>query len=122
MSYCRWSTDDFHCDIYAYPSVDGIVIHVAARRARFTSPLPPPVRLSAATAFEWAARNAKVSAMLKDAEREWIDLPHAGSTFIEPGAAQAANRLRELAGLGFRVPQRVIDDLDAQGAREVLAT
>ncbi|MGC0251229.1 hypothetical protein [Pseudactinotalea sp. Z1748] len=118
MSYCRWSTDDFHCDIYAYPSREGITIHVAARRAHFTAPLPDPVPLTPATAFEWAERNATVSAMLHEAEREWIDLPHAGRTITEPGPAQAAQRLRELADLGYRVPQGAIQALDEEATLE----
>ncbi|MGC0142769.1 hypothetical protein [Pseudactinotalea sp. Z1732] len=107
MSCCRWSTDDFHCNIYAYPSSEGVVIHVAVRRTHFTAPLPDPVPLTPATAFEWAERHTRVAQMLQHAEREWIDLPHAGRTINEPGQAHPARQLRRLANLGFRAPQRV---------------
>lgn len=30
MSYCRWSTDDFTCDLYCYESSEGYVTHVAS--------------------------------------------------------------------------------------------
>ena len=32
MSYCRWSSMDFKCDLYVYEASDGIVIHVASNR------------------------------------------------------------------------------------------
>ena len=36
MSYCRWSSDDFQCDVYVYESVaGGFVTHVAANRVVF---------------------------------------------------------------------------------------
>ncbi len=32
MSYCRWSTDEFRCDLYIYANVNGYwTIHVAGR-------------------------------------------------------------------------------------------
>ena len=39
MSYCRWSTDSFDCDIYAYQHTDGgYRVHVS--RNRLVKPLP----------------------------------------------------------------------------------
>jgi hypothetical protein len=33
MSYCRWSSDGFQCDVYAYEDVyGGFTVHVAANR------------------------------------------------------------------------------------------
>lgn len=32
MSYCRWSSMDFKCDLYIYEAEDGIAIHVASNR------------------------------------------------------------------------------------------
>lgn len=29
MSFCRWSSDDWACDVYAYESEEGFIIHVA---------------------------------------------------------------------------------------------
>ena len=37
MSYCRWSTDNFKCDLYCYEDVNGgFTTHVASNR-----PSPP---------------------------------------------------------------------------------
>ena len=32
MSYCRWSSLNYQCDIYAYESEDGYYIHIARLR------------------------------------------------------------------------------------------
>lgn len=32
MSYCRWSSDDFQCDVYCYEADEGFIIHVAVSR------------------------------------------------------------------------------------------
>lgn len=43
MSYCRWSTDDFLCDLYIYEHYEGFwAIHVASIRRVYHKPLPPP--------------------------------------------------------------------------------
>jgi hypothetical protein len=34
MSYCRWSSDNFDCDLYCYESSEGFVTHVAGARWR----------------------------------------------------------------------------------------
>src|SRR5687767_6611694 len=44
MSYCRWSTDDFQCDLYCYEDVSGgFTTHVAGRRKIWDAPLPTQV-------------------------------------------------------------------------------
>ena len=40
MSYCRFSSDGFQCDVYCYGSMGGYTIHVAGRRQVFPEPLP----------------------------------------------------------------------------------
>jgi hypothetical protein len=43
MSYCRWSSDHFDCDVYVYEDVSGgWTTHVAGRRRR--NPLPDEIR------------------------------------------------------------------------------
>lgn len=39
MSYCRWSSMDYQCDLYIYDDVDGgLTVHVAAGRLAGTDP------------------------------------------------------------------------------------
>jgi hypothetical protein len=41
MSLCRWSSNNFMCDIYCYESESGYVIHVATNRHVKPSPKMP---------------------------------------------------------------------------------
>lgn len=44
MSYCRFSTDDYQCDVYVYEDVGGWwSTHVAGNRPVYAEPLPDPV-------------------------------------------------------------------------------
>lgn len=111
MSYCRWSTDDFQCDVYVYADIaGGYTTHVAGNRVVYQEPLPPHV--SYLTDLEgWLERHRKVMEMIENSPREEITLPHAGETFNDPTPQACANRLQELKSLGYVVPQCVIDDL-----------
>jgi hypothetical protein len=40
MSYCRWSSNDFQCDVYVYEDVaGGWTTHVACNRVVYSEPL-----------------------------------------------------------------------------------
>ena len=116
MSYCRWSTDDYQCDIYAYADVGGgVSVHVARGRYAFKEPLPPKVSLDDIPAF--VAREKELHRILEKAPMETIDLPHAGESFFNLEQEDAANFIDKLAALGYRVPDYVSkairdDDLD----------
>ncbi|PXV54210.1 hypothetical protein SAMN04487785_11410 [Dyella jiangningensis] len=112
MSYCRFSSNDFLCDVYVYEScLGGWEIHVAANRVVFKEPLPDPLPWSAENAEACVARMRKVSAMVDVADRVDIDLPHAGESFNESSPGECADRLEYLRGLGYVVPQHAIDTL-----------
>lgn len=119
MSYCRFSTDDYQCDVYVYSSVgDYIAIHVAANRVTPTAPRPPEIgdwwNRGPAGVDEWMARHAAVDAWLATGERKKIGLPHDGESFDAEDEAAAAEKLEYLRDLGYQVPQFVIDALKAE--------
>lgn len=112
MSYCRWSSDDFQCDVYAYEHVyGGFMVHVARNRVVFTEPLPEDVPFEAEHLEAFMARHQKVMAMVDAAERKPIGLPHDGEDFCEDDAGACADRLESLRALGYQVPQYAIDAL-----------
>lgn len=122
MSYCRWSSEDFQCDVYAYESVHGgFMVHVAGNRVLFTEPLPEEVPLDKDNIEAFMARHQKVMAMVDAAERVPIGLPHDGVDFCETSAADCADRLESLRALGYRVPQYAIDCLREEADREAAA-
>lgn len=116
MSYCRFSSDDWKCDIYAYESDMGYEIHVAARRIVGNVPtLPNPPEVSGQ---EWSAAYVAQSAFIKTAQREPITLPHAGESFTCPDLESFEARLRMLRELGYNVPDYVFEEIAQDKAAE----
>lgn len=112
MSYCRFSNDDYQCEVYCYEHVGGyFAVHVASNKPVFKDPLPEAVPFSMERMEEWVERRYKVMVMLETVERRPIGLPHDGETFAEPDAAACADRLESLKANGYNVPQYAIDAL-----------
>ena len=106
MSYCRWSSDDWKCDIYAYANVGGgYTIHVAGRR--LITPLPSSKGVEN-NPKEWIKVYHEQMQLLKHAEYEDINLPYAGETFDEPTFEEFLERLLELKTLGYHIPNRLL--------------
>lgn len=116
MSYCRWSTDDYQCDVYVYEHVGGWwQIHVASNRRTPKEPFPPKVKFTdGGTEQEWKQwhdRANTVSDMLDSAERKRIGLSCDGANFQCGTPGQCAEVLKMLKDEGYNVPQDVIDIL-----------
>ena len=121
MSYCRWSSDDYQCDVYVYADArGGWTTHVAARRRVYTEPLPDPVDLPRGFTEDqfnaWYARHRTVLDMADRAELVDIGLPHDGETFNDLTPGTCLVRLITLRELGYRVPQYAIDSLREEQA------
>lgn len=44
MSYCRWSSNDFQCDLYCYEDINGgWTTHIAGSKLIPREPLPPEI-------------------------------------------------------------------------------
>jgi len=122
MSYCRWSSMDFGCDIYAFEHVGGWwQIYVAGNRVVGDIPKTPAVPPPGATEAEklaWATAYVETSRMqsqfLKTAEREDITLPHAGEAFQCPTIEDFRAKMLELRELGYVFPDAVFDEIDEE--------
>jgi len=81
MSYCRWSSDNWQCDLYCYDDISGgITTHVAGYRC------------------------------VKGRKRR-IGLPHDGERFNDPDSKSFLRRLLYLRSLGYRFPDYVIEQV-----------
>ena len=119
MSYCRWSSDDYQCDVYCYADCGGgYTTHVASARYVFKSPLPAPVPFDKGHVTEWMERHNEVSQMLRIAEVKPIGLEYDGKTFNDATAQEAAETLAMLKDAGYNVPQYVIDAFEEEGDEE----
>ena len=117
MSYCRWSSNDFLCDVYVYEHVHGgWTTHVATHKRVYKQPLPPPIDIDAPDrANRFVERWAAVDAI----ERELvpIGLPDDGKTFEDATPGKCADRLEGLMATGYMVPQSAIDTLREEDER-----
>ena len=115
MSYCRWSSDDYQCDVYVYKDVcGGWTTHVAGSRYVFKEPLPPKVPPTDTAAY--VKRYEEISQMIDSADLVDIGLPHDGESFNSGSAGECADLLERLRGIGYNVPQRAIDALREESA------
>ena len=120
MSYCRWSSDNFACDLYCYEDVNGgFTTHVARNRVvgdvpKFSLNEPKD---------ELFAAYRKQMAWLTTAKREPIGLPFDGESFNDPDLESFLARLLNLAEAGYHFPASVIktvrDELQEQMMEEI---
>lgn len=108
MSYCRWSTDDFRCDLYCYRSDDGYVTHVRKSRPVFKRQMPPEVPMLENIAG-WLERHKVVGKMCREAEWLPIGLEHDGKSFCDSMAFGFLETLKMLREAGYHFPNHVID-------------
>lgn len=115
MSYCRFSSDDYQCDVYCFADVGGgFTTYVANNRPVLDRMLPPEVPFDTEHADEWMCRYHAIMAWTSKAKRAQIGLPYDGQRFNDPTAIDAADRLQMLKDTGYNVPQYAIDALRAE--------
>lgn len=117
MSYCRWSSDDFACDLYCYEDVrGGYTTHIASNRV--VGEVPPVPDILEVVPEEWVAACNAQDAFLGTVQREPIGLPFDGQTFNDPGLESFLARLIELRAAGYRFPECVLNDVKAEIEQE----
>lgn len=125
MSYCRWSSDNFACDLYCYESADGFVTHVAGNRIIGDIPKISLFPTDGEDTKAWAAKFTEEMkaqhAFLDTCEREPIGLPFDGQTFTDPTLAEFRARLIGLREAGYHFPDYVIEAVDEEIAQTVVA-
>lgn len=117
MSYCRWSSDDFACDLYCYGSSQGYETHVATNRAVGEIPKVGPFPDGDAPKEEWNAFAARHQAQLDwlgTCERVSIGGPHDGESFCDATAEEWLATLTMLRAAGYHFPDYVLDDARAE--------
>lgn len=112
MSYCRFSCDDFQCDLYVYEDCyGGWTVHVARLRMVYTGALPPAVPLRKDLIPQYMARHQAMIEMMELSDHVPVGLKHDGCTFNFPTIEETVEFLRECQELGYRFPDHVIPAL-----------
>lgn len=111
MSYCRWSSDDWKCDLYCYESVgDFYAVHVASNKTVPDPPLVPNILTTPNE--EWLSAYRAQMAFLETAERFNLGLPYDGQSFQEPDLESFRARVVMLREAGYRCPDYVLEMID----------
>lgn len=113
MSYCRFSSDNFRSEIYAYADANGgYTTHVAANR--ITGEIPDEPSWDEDFDETWAARYREMLEAVRSASRDPIGLPFDGHSFNDPDLSSFLARLESLKAVGYRVPREAIDEVRAE--------
>ena len=113
MSYCRWSTENFKCDLYCYADCNGgYTTHVAGSKIISELPEEPSLKLVVENKCDEYLRLHKVwQAAFDVAERAPIGLPHDGESFNDPDLQSFYERIEYLMGLGYYAPKWLLEDI-----------
>jgi hypothetical protein len=112
MSYCRWSDDDFSCDLYCYKDEGNFVTRVAMLRFEYTG-RPPKIDFDGEYNPDKVAMQTKVrDEFFERAKRVRIGLPCDGETLVDENILSFRRRLIALKTLGYRFPDRVLAKID----------
>lgn len=111
MSYCRFSSDNFRSDVYVYESYGGsFITHVAGKRV--VGDIPEITegwwKRGAEGVDQYLIEHDAQMKFLNTAQREDIDLPHAGESFQDGDLESLLDRLLWLRKLGYNVPEGAI--------------
>ena len=122
MSYCRWSTENFKCDLYVYEGSHAWVIHVAGNRivSEITdADLVLAKWMNEPTRDRWnavVAAREKQRKELDTATREPLNYGCEGDHYDLESPAECADKIEELVAMGYYCPQWVIDQLREEQA------
>lgn len=108
MSYCRFSSDNFKSEVYAYEGDEGFVVSVAALRLKKMPPDPPDP-----SAPDYCKRRSAYFGKLERAKRVKIELPHAGATLACADLQTLKDTLLELRGIGYHVPDSALTAIES---------
>ena len=117
MSYCRWSSNNWRCDLYVYNSSSGgYTTHVAARRVVGDIPPEPLCTAEALASPAWFGEYRAVMDFLATCERAPIGLAHDGASFTDSDAQSCLETLQMLRAAGYLFPDYVLQAIRDEAA------
>jgi len=121
MSYCRWSSDNWKCDLYCYADTSGgYTTHVAARKR--IGPIPEMPDILKVSADDWLKGYRAQAQALDESKLKPIGLSEDGKIFNDPDLESFLERVKWLKGLGYNVPDYVIEDIQEEMRENPCAT
>jgi hypothetical protein len=115
MSYCRWSSDNWKCDIYAYESCNGgYEIHIAGRKRVGKVPEVDYNLLRDDKIREFKKQYNKQMRWLKKAKLKPIGLKYDGKSFHADTLEEFRDTMIMLRNEGYNFPDYVFEDIKVE--------
>jgi len=115
MSYCRWSTDNYSCDIYAYESCfDGFEINVASYKYKGCVPKVDYKLIASGDTSKFSEQYAAQLKYLETCGTRSIGLKYDGETFSCDTLEEMKDILIMLVNEGYSLPDYVLNDIDEE--------
>ena len=113
MSYCRWSSMDCTCDVYAYESDEGYQIHLSAKRLIGPQPYVPYLEFyeDKVTSEEFFEAYKIYMEALHSSDYVPNNLPYGMQSFCCEDLSEFYHMMLELRGLGYLFPNHVLDTI-----------
>ena len=119
MIYCRWSSDNYQCDLYCYSDATGVITtHVAPSRLVKTPPPIPDIHVM--NINQYLNAYEKHNEFMRTTKKVPIGLPHDGQKFDDNGEVTFIQTLAYLKVIGYRFPANLIPMLQANIAQPKL--
>ena len=115
MSYCRFSSMDFKCDLYVYEAEDCYCVHVATNRIVGDV---PPLRWGADPNTFRESYKAQIN-FIKEAKREPIGLEYDGESFYLSSKEELLECLELLKQVGYIFPYEIIEEMREENQNEL---
>lgn len=118
MSYCRWSSDNYNCDIYAYESCyGGYEIHIAS--SKYEGEIPKlDYNLLATDMVEFTKQRKAQLEYLKDCGTKELNLKYAGENLGAETLEEFENLMLELKEIGYDIPDYVFETIKLELSRK----
>jgi hypothetical protein len=115
MSICRWSSNNWDCDLYCYEDYcGGITTHVASNRIVGDIPRLPLMPIGKDSQSDewkqWFAAYKEQSDFIDKAEYTLIGLRYDGESFSDYSWESFLERITNLRNIGYHVPDFVFDE------------
>ena len=110
MSYCRFSSDNYRCDLYCYASDRGFVTHVAG--TRFVGDIPEVPPILSVPSDVWMEAHKAQRDFISTAERKRIGLPCDGANYTDDDLESFLVTVKGLLAMGYRGRPGLVEDIE----------
>ena len=113
MSVCRWSSDDYGCDLYIYSAADGYSCHVATKKYDWVPPEGTTMKellllAGKIDSEEWQNRSSRYHDALDAAPMSAVESAYAGQSWTGLSEEELWPLVLCLHASGCRVPRSVL--------------